>query len=570
MKRTIQKALSLLFVFALLFTAAAPAGGKDADGPKTGDVDLSGDVTAADARIALRAAVGLETLSAEQALNADADRDGSVTAADARLILRVAVGLEQPVIIRAKDLQNRVMSENEWGPYLSDRFELMYLCDVTVSGRVHTVLSDYFAVNVPTLKGTKEEDLLNMVGVIYNENNEPFLVLPDATARMDGKFRFKTLHFTPVGAAKLTDAQLLDLWADRAAAQDESRRISEEEITPGLTDIIADGLKVNGLGADQYAGAIVRSILSLDTRGEILTAAVDGDNEGLKNKLVNLAGEYYLGKLFKGEEDQFLTKSLGDNMAEVKKSVKDGKFTAAAKVIADNILSNAFPMYNYSNKIAALTDKLADIWTDDMMNEQYDRFRKMLKEEGKVSDDDWNAIYIGLYGASHRLSARGVNAADLRRKFDQRYVNENKIAERKKELLKYAAEWRAMGLMDSIYWTKKGERPSDTQILSSLLKIRTYLKALFTLNGRFQRGKGYQTDGDFLSAALLQWVQYGPSGRAEFYQWVRSVGIYLPKAEFEEEEEYTGDNPFHPGVKIDDDDLPEVDDNPGSPVVVAH
>ena len=148
MKRTIQKALSLLFVFALLFTAAAPAGGKDADGPKTGDVDLSGDVTAADARIALRAAVGLETLSAEQALNADADRDGSVTAADARLILRVAVGLEQPVIIRAKDLQNRVMSENEWGPYLSDRFELMYLCDVTVSGRVHTVLSDYFAVNV--------------------------------------------------------------------------------------------------------------------------------------------------------------------------------------------------------------------------------------------------------------------------------------------------------------------------------------------------------------------------------------------------------------------------------------
>ena len=60
-----------------------------------GDVIEDGNVTAGDARAILRAAVGLETLSAEAAARADMDLDGAVTAADARLALRTAVGLEQ-------------------------------------------------------------------------------------------------------------------------------------------------------------------------------------------------------------------------------------------------------------------------------------------------------------------------------------------------------------------------------------------------------------------------------------------------------------------------------------------
>ena len=61
-----------------------------------GDVDLDREVTAADARLALRRAVELETFrkGSAQFAAADADRDGEITAADARLILRVAVELE--------------------------------------------------------------------------------------------------------------------------------------------------------------------------------------------------------------------------------------------------------------------------------------------------------------------------------------------------------------------------------------------------------------------------------------------------------------------------------------------
>ena len=61
-----------------------------------GDVDGDGDITAADARLALRCAVGLEDYpeGSAQYLACDVDGTSGVSAADARLILRAAVGLE--------------------------------------------------------------------------------------------------------------------------------------------------------------------------------------------------------------------------------------------------------------------------------------------------------------------------------------------------------------------------------------------------------------------------------------------------------------------------------------------
>ena len=59
-----------------------------------GDLDLDGSITASDARLALRGAVGLEHFNADFTAIGDVDFDGKITAADARKILRAAVGLE--------------------------------------------------------------------------------------------------------------------------------------------------------------------------------------------------------------------------------------------------------------------------------------------------------------------------------------------------------------------------------------------------------------------------------------------------------------------------------------------
>lgn len=69
--------------------------GNDAEITLLGDVDNNGSIDSSDARLALRAAVGLEPdLTETQLVVADADKDGEITSSDARLILRASVGLE--------------------------------------------------------------------------------------------------------------------------------------------------------------------------------------------------------------------------------------------------------------------------------------------------------------------------------------------------------------------------------------------------------------------------------------------------------------------------------------------
>ena len=74
-------------------TTAPPATPDGNEALSLGDINGDGKVNSADARLALRAAVNLETLTETQRLAADVDKDGSIRSSDARLILRVAVGL---------------------------------------------------------------------------------------------------------------------------------------------------------------------------------------------------------------------------------------------------------------------------------------------------------------------------------------------------------------------------------------------------------------------------------------------------------------------------------------------
>lgn len=75
---------------------AVPRLSEEGPAVQCGDVDGNRKIEAADARLALRAAVGLEDYAPGSAafVAADADKNGKIEAGDARLILRAAVGLE--------------------------------------------------------------------------------------------------------------------------------------------------------------------------------------------------------------------------------------------------------------------------------------------------------------------------------------------------------------------------------------------------------------------------------------------------------------------------------------------
>ncbi len=87
-----------LFLIIPLLGGALHNTAEAAEGPVRyhGDVDGDGEVSAADARLSLRACVGLEDYApgSYRFVHADYDGDGEISASDARMILRTAVGLE--------------------------------------------------------------------------------------------------------------------------------------------------------------------------------------------------------------------------------------------------------------------------------------------------------------------------------------------------------------------------------------------------------------------------------------------------------------------------------------------
>ena len=84
-----KKILSFILAVTMLIT-----GFVFAFAAQKGDIDGDGAIKAADARLALRASVGLESLNSKQQKAADVDGDGAIKADDARFILRLSVGLE--------------------------------------------------------------------------------------------------------------------------------------------------------------------------------------------------------------------------------------------------------------------------------------------------------------------------------------------------------------------------------------------------------------------------------------------------------------------------------------------
>lgn len=98
-----KKLISLFVAVAMLCglcTVSAYAADKEvkSDGicAALGDVDNDGEINALDARLALRASVGLESLDEAAMRRADIVCDSAVKATDARYILRMSVELEEP------------------------------------------------------------------------------------------------------------------------------------------------------------------------------------------------------------------------------------------------------------------------------------------------------------------------------------------------------------------------------------------------------------------------------------------------------------------------------------------
>ncbi len=90
-----KKILSIVLALTMVLLCSVNAAALGLILPIKGDADANGFITAADARLILRASVGLYSPPVFRKSIFDADSDGKISAGDARIVLRVSVGLQE-------------------------------------------------------------------------------------------------------------------------------------------------------------------------------------------------------------------------------------------------------------------------------------------------------------------------------------------------------------------------------------------------------------------------------------------------------------------------------------------
>lgn len=139
MKRTIKTlalALCATTLFAMCFLPASAAAFADADG--------DGRILAADARLVLRASVGLSPWTDEMLKSCDIDNDKSLTSADARLILRLSVGFgnDDDSCLHGMDGAELVgLTSKEYKIYKKDG--ITYIDGILVANKTYSLPSSY-------------------------------------------------------------------------------------------------------------------------------------------------------------------------------------------------------------------------------------------------------------------------------------------------------------------------------------------------------------------------------------------------------------------------------------------
>lgn len=173
-----KKILSTLFLFALLFLLCL---GVSAKIVLLGDVDMSGKVTASDARTVLRVSAQLETIDKVIIPIADADKNGKITSSDARKILRIASKLDENENNEIFDTVyvNKFMPE-------TDNLELFVAgCEVKKQdGFVFSYKGEIFVLDGGT-KNTGDDSVFTYLTNLRNE------LLPEGVFETDENYKLK-------------------------------------------------------------------------------------------------------------------------------------------------------------------------------------------------------------------------------------------------------------------------------------------------------------------------------------------------------------------------------------------
>ncbi len=366
----------------------------------------------------------------------------------------------------------------------------------------------------------KEEAYYELMGMYIGEDYVYYYPLDMDALYNDKKASFDIAHHSIYSLAHPDKAVLIDEWTKRASVNIVTKDDADGKMNVEIRELVNETLDELGLDSDSFGGEVYRYIISHDSKGEMLTAAVDGDYDTLKTKYATMVADGLVNLCF-GVEG-------ADDVIDVVTAVSDSEDIAqGAKKLCEEIEKKVFPVIDVTEKFAKFVDKSFDIWADSTMDETYRYvFKKYADENGNISDDDWATVYATIHGAWARYKTRGIGEEELKQQFSERAQQETRIAEKEKELKKLVKKWDEDGLLNP-YLFNYSRSWSVADRLKSLYNSRQTIVEMFTKDGKLQMGayKGKMTEDEFIEEMLYKWTVFGTKDRAKFYKWLEDEKI---------------------------------------------
>lgn len=316
----------------------------------------------------------------------------------------------------------------------------------------------------------------------------------------------------------------VDSWVKTASKNIVQNGVADGKVKKGLLDIVNKSLEEIGMEPGTYGNAMYKYIISHDTKGELLSAALEGDSQTMAEKSASLMAEFLLKKTanFEGAGnivDLVVDGSKGENWAE------------QAINLSKAIQKKVFPAIDVVDKFASVCSACRNIFAIDSMEDVYIKYKEYSDRNGNISDSDWEVFYGGNRGAWAMYESDGVDEEIIRTKFKERVANESIISDKQKELEKLVEIWDKENFINpNMYNYPKNWTVEDR--LRSLYEIRELMRDMFTKDGKLQKGNlTLSTDEEVLTMLMSEWLSAGVRDRAHFYDYVEENG-FVPKDTF--------------------------------------
>ena len=446
---------------------------------------------------------------------------------------------------------------------------------VSRGGDSHVQLEEMARVSFPIPRDIPKKDYIDLMGVLVVDGETTYMV-PDYDGIRRGVVTFETSHFCYAGMTFMDKAKRRQEFINRTAASEWRADASEKDLKKTVKETLQDWGREVGLGENDLMGMVMREVVSdndfVNDALEMIEAYDEsgGDPETMATKaaekIVEKAREKALTVLFKKlkgdmEKDlvdfdpksgkfihtrvtldgdykdciEALEGQLGkENMEELGTMLGKGDdagsiawhFTKkiGSKAIESWIENLAPPIKGMKQAVTTMKI-LKEFWASNEMNDMFETYRKYADENGHISDDDWNVLFIRRLNAAK--SKFGMTEWEIRQEFEDHFLYDREIQERKAELnrminlYEYTERYT---LINARIFDKMGldyiQRLTRIHML-----VERFRAELVDKDGNLPGKSAAWTVDETLCEIVEKYLELYPDTDA-FYRWLEKKGYY--------------------------------------------